>query len=124
MASTKSGGTAKNLTDSNPKYLGIKLYDGEFAGVGSVIVRQRGTRILPGKNVGMGKDHTLFALSKGVIAYGQKRMTRFDNTTSVKRVVHVVVETKETTKEEKPAAKKQSEKLTKPAKRSTASKKD
>ncbi len=120
MASTKSGGTAKNLNDSNPKYLGIKLYDGEFASVGSVIVRQRGTRILPGKNVGMGKDHTLFALNQGIIAYGQKRMTRFDNTTSIKRVVHIVdVEAKN--KQEKQAAKKQSEKIVKPTKRSVTS---
>lgn len=125
MASTKSGGTAKNLTDSNPKYLGIKLYDGEFAGVGSVIVRQRGTRILPGKNVGVGKDHTLFALSKGIISYGQKRMTRFDNTTSVKRVVHVVeVETKDKNNaEQKSVTKTQPQKIVKSAKRSTVSKK-
>ncbi len=59
MATKKAAGTAKNLRDSNPKYLGIKLYAGEKAGAGSIIVRQRGTRILAGKNVKMGTDHTL-----------------------------------------------------------------
>jgi large subunit ribosomal protein L27 len=73
MAHRKSGGTAANLRDSNPKYLGTKLYDGETAQAGSVIVRQRGTRILPGKNVGLGKDHTLFALKPGKMKFGTQR---------------------------------------------------
>ena len=90
MAHKKAGGTAKNLTDSNPKYLGVKLYDGEVASVGSIIVRQRGTRILPGKNVGLGKDHTLFALKPGKVKFGTKRKTHFDDTTMVKKIVHIV----------------------------------
>lgn len=90
MASTKSGGTASNLNDSNPKYLGVKLYDGQKAGTGSVIVRQRGTRILPGKNVGMGKDHTLFAETLGTVKFGTKRAIRFDNTNVIRRIVHVI----------------------------------
>ena len=65
MATRKAGGSAKNLTDSNPKYLGTKLYDGEYAQTGAIIVRQRGTRILAGKNVAVGKDHTLFAVQPG-----------------------------------------------------------
>ena len=72
MAHRKAGGSAKNLTDSKPKYLGTKLYDGEKAKVGSVIVRQRGTKILPGNNVGLGKDHTLFALVDGVVVFKKK----------------------------------------------------
>ena len=56
MATTKAAGTAKNLTDSNPKYLGVKRSDGEKVGIGEIIVRQRGTLIMAGKNIGTGKD--------------------------------------------------------------------
>ena len=90
MAHRKAGGSAKNLTDSQPKYLGTKLYAGETAGAGAVIVRQRGTRILAGKNVGLGKDHTLFALKDGVVSFGTKRKTGFNNIQVVKKVVHVL----------------------------------
>jgi len=90
MAHRKAGGSAKNLTDSNPKYLGTKLYAGEKAKVGSVIIRQRGTKILPGNNVGLGKDHTLFALKEGTIKYGTKRKVNFNRTSSVKKIVHVI----------------------------------
>ncbi len=90
MAHRKAGGSAKNLTDSNPKYLGTKLYAGETAKAGSIIVRQRGTKILPGTNVGMGKDHTLFALKTGTVKFGSKRKTNFNNTRSVKKTVNVI----------------------------------
>ena len=90
MATRKAAGTAKNLRDSQPKYLGIKLYDGEKAQTGYVIVRQRGTRILPGKNVSMGKDHTLFAAKNGTVKYTSKRKTGFNSQTSVKKVVNVI----------------------------------
>lgn len=87
MATKKAGGTAKNLKDSNPKYLGIKLYSGEKANTGSIIVRQRGTKFTPGKNVGIGKDHTLFALVAGTVSFKDKRKTRFDGKkTTVKEV--------------------------------------
>lgn len=89
MAHRKAGGTAKNLRDSLPKYLGTKLYDGEKALKGAVIVRQRGTKILPGDNVGVGKDHTLFALKDGVVKFASTRKTHFDGSTLVKRIVHV-----------------------------------
>ncbi|MEO8637486.1 MAG: 50S ribosomal protein L27 [Candidatus Taylorbacteria bacterium] len=89
MATKKAGGSAKNLTDSNAQYLGIKLYGGEVAQIGSIIVRQRGTRIMPGKNVGIGKDHTLFALKEGKVEFGSKRKVGFNNKTQVKKVVHV-----------------------------------
>ena len=89
MASKKAGGSAKNLTDSNAQYLGIKLYDGEIAKPGSIIVRQRGTRIIPGSNVMVGKDHTLFAVKSGLISYGIKRKTHFNGKTLVKKIVHV-----------------------------------
>ena len=90
MAHRKAGGSAKNLTDSKPKYLGTKLYAGERANKGSVIIRQRGTKILPGNNVGLGKDHTIFALKEGVVKFGTKRKKNFNGTTSVKKVVHVI----------------------------------
>ena len=89
MATKKAAGSAKNLTDSNPKYLGVKLYGGEKASAGSIIVRQRGSKILPGTNVSMGKDHTLFATKEGVVTFGTKRKINIDNTVSVKKVVHV-----------------------------------
>ena len=90
MAHRKAGGTAKNLRDSNPQYLGTKLYDGQKAKTGSIIVRQRGTKIIPGKNVGLGKDHTLFALKDGVIKFRDKRKIRFDGQKSVKKAVDVL----------------------------------
>lgn len=94
MATKKAGGSAKNLTDSNPKYLGIKMYAGEFANVGSVIVRQRGTRIMPGKNVGTGTDHTLFALKEGIVEYTRKRKKGFNDVTLEKKVVSVLTKKK------------------------------
>ncbi len=90
MASKKAGGSAKNLTDSNPKFLGVKLYHGEVAKTGSIIVRQRGTKVMPGKNVGIGKDHTLFALKNGKVEFKNKRKQNYDNTTSVRKIVNVV----------------------------------
>ncbi len=90
MAHRKAGGSAKNLTDSNPQFLGIKLYAGETARPGMILVRQRGSRILPGTNVRMGKDHTLFAVKEGVVAYGTTRKTHFNGKTLVKKVAKVV----------------------------------
>ncbi len=89
MASKKAGGSAKNLRDSNPKYLGTKLYAGETAQSGSIIIRQRGTVILAGNNVGMGKDHTLFALKPGIVSFSSKRMKHLDSTIKIKKVVNV-----------------------------------
>ena len=89
MASRKAGGSAKNLSDSNAQYLGIKLYAGERAKQGNVIVRQRGSRILPGVGVLMGKDHTLFARKDGIVSYSQKRQTHFNGKVLVKKIVNV-----------------------------------
>lgn len=90
MAHRKAGGTAKNLRDSNPKYLGTKVYDGQKAQPGSVIVRQRGTVILPGDNVSIGKDHTLFALKSGIVKFGTRRKISFNGKTVVKKTVSVL----------------------------------
>jgi large subunit ribosomal protein L27 len=89
MATRKAGGSAKNLTDSLPKYLGVKLYEGEKANPGSIIVRQRGTRIMAGDNVRVGKDHTLYAVSTGKVHFGITRKKHFDGKTMVKKIVHV-----------------------------------
>lgn len=89
MAHRKAGGTAKNLRDSNPKYLGIKVADGQMAQSGSIIVRQRGTPIMAGNNVSMGRDHTLFALKDGIVKFGSKRKTSFNGRTVVKKVVNI-----------------------------------
>ncbi|PIT91511.1 50S ribosomal protein L27 [Candidatus Kaiserbacteria bacterium CG10_big_fil_rev_8_21_14_0_10_49_17] len=90
MAHRKAGGSAKNLRDSKPKFLGTKLYAGEKAQKGSIIVRQRGTKIEAGKNVGIGKDHTLFALAEGTVSFRDKRKTNFDGKIVKKKVVDVL----------------------------------
>ncbi|KKW35915.1 50S ribosomal protein L27 [Candidatus Adlerbacteria bacterium RIFCSPHIGHO2_01_FULL_54_23] len=90
MAHKKAGGSAKNLTDSNPKYLGVKLFAGETAKRGAIIVRQRGTKILPGKNVGLGKDHTIFALKDGRVAFRSARKIKFNGQKTVKSIAEVL----------------------------------
>lgn len=90
MAHRKAGGSAKNLTDSNAQYLGTKLYDGERAQTGSVIIRQRGTKIIPGTNVAVGKDHTLFSLVDGVVRFDNVRKTSF--TGQNRRIARVSIE--------------------------------
>lgn len=72
FASKKGVGSTKNGRDSNPKYLGVKKSDGQVVTVGQIIVRQRGTKIHPGENVGHGKDDTLFALADGIVKFGRK----------------------------------------------------
>lgn len=72
MAHKKAGGSTRNGRDSESKRLGVKLYGGQEASAGSIIVRQRGTEFHPGKNVGMGKDHTLFAKADGVVKFEVK----------------------------------------------------
>ncbi len=89
MAHTKAGGSAKNLTDSKPKYLGTKLYAGEKAKVGSIIIRQRGSVIMSGENTKMGKDHTIFAIKEGIVFFNTKRKKSFDGKTHIKKVVNV-----------------------------------
>ncbi|MDR0458628.1 MAG: 50S ribosomal protein L27 [Burkholderiaceae bacterium] len=69
MAHKKGGGSTHNGRDSKPKMLGVKAYGGEQVSAGSIIVRQRGTRLHPGVNVGMGRDHTLYALVEGQVSF-------------------------------------------------------
>ncbi len=72
MAQKKGGGSTRNGRDSESKRLGVKVYGGQAINAGGIIVRQRGTKVHPGVNVGMGKDHTLFALIDGQVAFGVK----------------------------------------------------
>ena len=72
MATKKAGGSSRNGRDSAGRRLGVKKYGGETVIPGNIIVRQRGTKIFPGENVGMGKDHTLFALTNGVVEFRKK----------------------------------------------------
>jgi len=90
MATTKAAGTAKNLNDSNPKYLGVKRADGQRVAIGEIIVRQRGTAILPGKNIGLGKDHTLFSRIAGIVKFRSARKINFDGKTTRRAVVDVL----------------------------------
>ena len=82
MAHKKGGGSSRNGRDSKSKRLGVKRYAGEFVISGNILVRQRGTRIYPGRNVGMGKDHTLFATADGLVVYenirGGKKSVRVE----------------------------------------------
>jgi len=90
MAHRKAGGSAKNLRDSQPKYLGVKRSDGQAVKTGEIIVRQRGTKIEAGKNVKVGKDHTLFAIADGIVSFRNALKTRFDGRRVTKKVVDVV----------------------------------
>ncbi len=76
MSKTKAGGSSKNGRDSAAKRLGPKAFDGQFVEAGAVIVRQRGTRIHPGENVGRGSDDTLYALAAGRVRFGKRNQRR------------------------------------------------
>jgi large subunit ribosomal protein L27 len=73
MSKTKGGGSTRNGRDSNAQRLGVKAYDGTLVHAGSIIIRQRGTRIHPGENVGRGNDDTLFATTNGRVKFGKRR---------------------------------------------------
>jgi large subunit ribosomal protein L27 len=85
MAHKKAGGSTRNGRDSNPKYLGVKRYGGESVLAGNILVRQRGTRFHAGENVGVGRDHTLFALSEGKVKFQLRGLPK-------RRFVSVVTE--------------------------------
>jgi large subunit ribosomal protein L27 len=90
MANTKAKGTSRNLRDSGPQYLGIKLADGQHANIGSILVRQRGSAILAGKNVKKANDDTLFSMIAGIVKFTSKRKTRYDGQNKTYKVVNVV----------------------------------
>ena len=90
MSKTKSKGTSRLGRDSNPKYLGVKLGDGQKVKTGMIIIRQRGTKFLAGKNIGVGKDHTLFALKDGIVKFRTKKKTTFSGTQRIAKVVDII----------------------------------
>ena len=83
MAHKKAGGSSRNGRDSAGRRLGVKLYAGQTIKPGQIIIRQRGTKFYPRNNVGMGKDHTLYALSEGVVAFKKSRNKTFSEVTTV-----------------------------------------
>ncbi|HET8574569.1 MAG TPA: 50S ribosomal protein L27 [Candidatus Paceibacterota bacterium] len=90
MAHRKAGGSTRNLRDSKPKFLGVKRSDGQKVEVGEILVRQRGTKFVPGKNVGLGRDHTLFAEKAGVVKFTSRRQLNFQGTEQQKKMVSVL----------------------------------
>ncbi len=92
MAHKKAGGSTSLGRDSVAKRLGVKLYDGQFAKAGSIIVRQRGTRIHPGRNVKKGGDDTLFATVNGFIKFTKRKMRKYDGDLRLTKIVNVLPE--------------------------------
>ena len=90
MAHTKSAGTSCLGRDSNPKYLGVKLYDGQPAKPGSILVRQRGGKIRPGQNTAYGKDYTIYAIKEGIVKFSNKIITRFNGQRKRIKVANVI----------------------------------
>ena len=76
MSKTKGGGSTRNGRDSNAQRLGVKVFDGTVITAGTILIRQRGTKVHPGNNVGIGKDYTLFALAAGSVKFGERRGRR------------------------------------------------
>lgn len=89
MAKTKATGATKLGRDSLPKYLGVKLFEGQKTRAGQILVRQRGTKFLPGKNVKRGSDDTLYAKKEGLVHFSTKRKRRFDNSQRIVKIVNV-----------------------------------
>ncbi len=90
MATTKSAGSTRLGRESASKRLGIKLFDGETVKAGNVLVRQRGTKWVPGKNVKKGSDDTLYALRPGVIKFTDKKAKRYDGSRRIFKVINVI----------------------------------
>lgn len=90
MAKTKAAGATKLGRDSQPKYLGIKISEGQKAGIGQVLVRQRGTKFFPGENVKRGGDDTLYALKDGIVHFVTKRKRNFDGSQRIIKIVNVI----------------------------------
>ncbi len=90
MAHTKAKGSTKLGRDSEAKRLGVKRFDGQVVRPGEIIVRQRGTKFYPGKNVKRGEDDTLYATSEGLIKFGRRRKARFDGSQRIIKTVSVI----------------------------------
>ena len=94
MAHKKAGGSANNLKDSNAQRLGVKLYDGQVAKPGAIIVRQRGTKVRPSINVRKGKDDTLFATAAGKVKFFARKVRKYDSSLEQTKFVKIVPEQK------------------------------
>ena len=90
MAHKKAGGSTDNGRDSNSKRRGVKLYGGQIARPGNIIIRQKGTKWFPGKGVSMGKDFTIFAMKEGVVSFTTKRQEKFNGQTHYDTIVNVI----------------------------------
>ncbi|MDD4271937.1 MAG: 50S ribosomal protein L27 [Patescibacteria group bacterium] len=92
MAHKKAGGSTALGRDSQSQRLGVKLYDGEYAKAGSIIIRQRGTKYRPGKNVRIGKDHTLFAGIAGLVKFATKKIRKYTGKLEAVKIVNIVAQ--------------------------------
>lgn len=90
MAHTKATGSTRLGRDSQPKYLGVKLFAGQTAKPGSILIRQRGTKFFPGKNVRRGKDDTLYSIAKGIVRFDNKKIASFTGAKRLVRIVNIV----------------------------------
>jgi len=91
MSKTKSAGSTKLGRDSQPKYLGVKLFGGQKTKPGSIIIRQKGTKFIPGKNVRQGNDDSLYAIKEGFVQFKTIRKKKFDGNSRTAKVVNVIV---------------------------------
>lgn len=124
MSTKKAGGSTKNGRDSRSKRLGVKLYAGQTAIAGNILIRQKGNKFFAGEGVGTGKDFTLFALKNGIVKFTEKRLKKFDGRIYKDKMVNVVpATTVAKVKTEKPTrkvTKKVEKKVTKKAKTAVA----
>ena len=90
MAHKKAGGSTANGRDSQAKRLGVKKFGGQTVIAGNIIIRQRGTKFHPGQNVGMGKDHTIFALIPGKVVFQERQLRKYDSRVFKDKIVSVV----------------------------------
>lgn len=90
MAHTKAIGSTQLGRDSQPKYLGVKLYDGQLAKPGSIIIRQRGTKFIPGKGVRLGSDYTIYAVVNGKVKFTTSKKQRYDGSRRLVKVINVI----------------------------------
>lgn len=90
MAHKKAAGSTRLGRDSNPKYLGTKVGDGQMVTPGTILIRQRGTKIRPGKNVKKGKDDTLYAAGTGKVKFNQRKLRRFDGSLKLTKFINVI----------------------------------
>ncbi len=90
MAHTKAIGSTQLGRDSQPKYLGVKLYDGQVAKPGNIIIRQRGTKYLPGQGVRLGSDYTIYAVVTGKVKFTTTKKKKFDGSRRLVKIVNVV----------------------------------